>query len=321
MNREANRRDHDDLESLVLAYLEGEQRAVDPVKILAGVRSRGATPSRRSGRSFGSGAIRIATRWAAGVAAATLLMSFFWTVRQSSARADAVKLVREAKAVLDQAPVDRSYRVGIELAPGMAERSPWLTALAGFDCRLWTRSDRFWIEGRRSDQVWACGRDPIRHAWLAPTPRAGLDYSPDEAPDQLGDALDLFTLDINTVLHLMATEFDVTPLGEASEADPDVTSIRGTPRAGHPRPRLRSVTVEIDTRSKIVRRIVFSRLREGRPVGDVSFTFDGSGHQPDSAYELAGHLDPNAPVFGFDRRPRRRRELLRFFGSLLTKGE
>ncbi|MHC5544693.1 hypothetical protein ACYOEI_41200, partial [Singulisphaera rosea] len=86
-------------------------------------------------------------------------------------------------------------------------------------------------------------------------------------------------------------------------------------------PRLRSITVDIDERSKVVRHVVLSRVRQGRPLAEVSFTFDRDEDEPDSAYRMASHLDAKATILGPDRRLRRRHELVRFFGSLLLKGE
>ncbi len=137
----------------------------------------------------------------------------------------------------------------------------------------------------------------------------------------LDETLDLFSFDIDAVLHLLTTEFDVRTLHDGPVATAGVTRIRGTPRAGRPRPRLRSVTVEIDERTKIVRRIVLSRLRKGRPAAEVSFTFDRFGSQPDSAYQVSGHLGRDDPVIGPDQPLHRRREMLRFFGSLLIEAE
>lgn len=318
MNPETSHRDR--VEALIRAYLRDQERTVDAARILASVRSKMSEIARGEARSS-SRAVRATTRWAAVAAAAALMIGFAWIFRQGSVRADAIKLVLEAREALGTTPIDRAYRIQIDLAPGSAERAPYLAALATFDCRLWTRSDRFWIEGRRASQAWAFGRDAKRNVWVATLAASGLDFAPEEVPEPLDTALDLLSLDLDTILHLLATEFDVTALGKGSDNTAGVTRIRGTPRADHRRPRLRSITVEIDERTKTVRQVVLSRARDGRAVGEVSFTFDQAERFPDSAYQLSKHLDPDAPVFGPDRRLWRRRELVRFFGSLLLKGE
>jgi hypothetical protein len=75
----------------------------------------------------------------------------------------------------------------------------------------------------------------------------------------------------------------------------------------------------IDERTRIIRRIVLSRVRDGRPVGVVSFTFERAGIQPDSTYPPWGHLDDDAPIVGPDQPLRRRRDLARFFDSLVVE--
>jgi len=310
----------EDVEGLVGAYLRGQESRVDAERILVGVRLKSSTQAGTQGRRSSSRMTRAAARWTAA-AAAVVMIGFIWTFRQSTAHAEAVKLVREAREALEKTPSDRAYRIQIDLAPRAAEKSPFLAALATYDCRLWTRSNRFWIEGRHAGHVWSWGRDSLRHVWVAPARDLGLDFPPETVPEPLDEALDLFSFDLDAILHLLATDFDVAPLGKGSDAASDVTRIRGTPRSDRPRPRLRSITVEIDDRTKIVRQVVLSRLKDGSPVGEVSFTFDRAESQPDAVYQLATHLDPDAPVRGPDQRLRRRRELVRFFGSLLLKGE
>ncbi len=324
MNPEAPRRD-DDIETLIRRHLREEERLVDPRGILDRVQAKlvAVEPTnvlRGFGRHFTSRRALATMRWGVGAVAALLLIGFVWTFRQASAHADAVKLVREARGALESHP-DRSYRMEIVLAPGMAEEAPLLAALASFDRRLWTRSDRFWIDVRGATQCWAFGRDERRHVWIASTPDLGLDFAPEEVPEPLDMALDLFSLDLDTVLKLLSTEFDVTVDRDGSQVPPGVTRIRGTPKPNRPRPRLRSIVVEIDEQTKIVRHVLLARVRKGRPLADVSFTFDRDGVEPDSAYRLSSHLNTDASILGSDRWLRRRRELVRFFGSLMLKGE
>lgn len=315
MSSEPPRRE-DDVEILIHRYLIEQGTTVDPRSMLEGVRARrprspGHPPARRAAPAV--------ARWAVGAAAAALVFGCFWSFRQDSARADAVRLVREAREVLGPR-ADRSYRIRIDLAPGMAEHSPFLAALASFDCRLRTRSDRFWIEATQDSRAWAWGRDDRRHIWIAPSAEVGLDFAPEDVPEPIDVALDLLSFDLDSTLLILATEFDATVVRDTAEIPAGVTCIRGTPRADRPRPRLQSITVEIDERTKVVRHVVLSRVRQGRPAAEVSFTFDRAEAEPDSAYRLSSHLNSDAPVLGPDRRLRRRRELALFFGSLLLKG-
>lgn len=316
-----NHSDRDDLEALVHNHIRRQEVAVDAERILAGVESRLSIDARDCDGTNSSQIVRTSASWVAGVAATFLILSYAWSFRQVSVRADAVKLVQEARDVLGVPPNDRAYRIRIDMAPRTSEQFPLLAALASFDCRLWSRSDRFWIEGRHEDRFWACGRDDQGHVWMAPGAEVGLDFAPEDVPESLNVALDLFSFDLETVLHLLSTDFDVTTLSYGADPTSGLIRIRGTPRPDHPRPRLRSIIVEIDERTKIVRKVVLSRVRDGRPVAEVSFTFDHAENQADSAYNLSSHLDPDSPVYGPDRRLRRRRELVRFFGSLPSKSE
>ncbi len=313
-------RREDDVEALVHLHLREQEAAVDPRAILEGVRARRAAETSRGSRPAGGRSVgRAFARWAAAAAAAVLICGMFWTFRQDSARAEAVRLVQEAREVAGPR-ADRSYRIQIDLEPGMAEHSPFLAALAAFDSRLRTRSDRFWIEATQEARAWAWGRDERRHVWIAPSAEVGLDFAPEEVPEPIDVALDLLSFDLDDVLHRLATDFDATVLRDGADLPPGVRRIRGTPKADRPRPRLRSITVEIDERTKVVRRVVLSRVWQGRPAAEVSFTLDRAEAEPDAAYRLATHLDPDAQVFGPERRIRRRRELAHFFGTLILKG-
>ena len=115
----------------------------------------------------------------------------------------------------------------------------------------------------------------------------------EDVPELLDETLDLFSFDIDAVLHLLTTEFDVRTLHDGPVATAGVTRIRGTPspdvlaaaigdrrdpRADQDRPTNRPVG-----------------LRKGRPAAEVSFTFDRFGSQPDSAYQVSGHLGRGRP--------------------------
>lgn len=301
--------DRPDVEALLRDHLHDRSLDVDPTKILAGVRARQAVVQRPSRRK--------ATRWTAVAAAAAIVLAVStWVWRgPQSVQADPLKLVHEARQALAATDEDRAYKIQVDLAPGMGEQAPFLAALATADCRLWARQGRFRVEARQGG--WACGRDERRWTWLAPSPDVGLDFAPEEVPRPLDEALELLSFDLDSTLHVLATEFDVTTLN----ASPRSTLIRGTPPAERIRPRLRWIDVEIDVETKLVRKVVLARVRDGRPLGEVSFTFDGAERQADASYRLPSHLDHNAAIIGPDQIPRRRRELIHFFGSLLLKGE
>ena len=119
----------------------------------------------------------------------------------------------------------------------------------------------------------------------------------------------------------MLTDFDVNSMPGDDAPPAGTTRIRGLLDPSRPRSRLRSVVVDIDTRTKLVTRVEVARSQDRRPVARVSFTFQQTGTQPDIAYRLDGHLGPDGAIFGPDQRSRRRRHLIRFFGSMFLNNE
>ncbi|WP_165228936.1 hypothetical protein [Aquisphaera insulae] len=313
-----NRPDRRDVEDLVRDHLLARERAVDAHAMLDAVTARRTSEPRRSPPRRRP---RPGARWAAAVAASLLIVGFAWRFHQPSLHADAVALVREAMRALEASPRDRAYGIRIDFAPGGAERHPLLSAFAAHDLRLHTRSDRFWIEARRGDRTWSFGRDEGRHSWLAPGPDVGLDFEPGDIPEPLDEALDLLNLRLDSVLHLLADDFEIRGVGPAAGGGPGRRRILGTPRvtAARPHPRLSSIAMEIDEATRTVREVVLSRVGEGRPVADITFRLEDDEPQPDAAYRLATHLAGSATILDHDRRPSRRRALLRFLGSLLVE--
>jgi hypothetical protein len=309
-----------DVEALTRAYLTGQERSVDAQRMLDAVRLAvaGATPMDRVASVR---AVRWArARWSVGLAAATgSLLVLIWILREPTARADAVQFVREARGAL-RPSIDRSYRVHIELAPGAAERFPVLAMLAPLDSPLWTRADRFWISAAQPDRTWSCGRDEQRRLWIAPTSDVGLVFEPDEIPEPFALAIEMCTMELDRILGAMLTESDMTAIRQGESLSQETVRVRGTLRRNDSDSDLRSVVVDIDTRTKLVSRVVVERSWHGIPAAQVAFTFEHAGVQSESRYRLAGHLGPDAATYGPDQRIRRRRQLIRFFGSLFLNG-
>jgi hypothetical protein len=320
MNRDEPRK-VPDVEALTRMYLDSQERAIAAERILESVRMRQARATDAALQPPARSAQRAILRWGIGVAAAASLLVFLTLdFRQSTAQAEAVKLVREAQDAL-KASVDRLYRIHIELAPGAAERAPVLAMLAPLDSPLWTRADRFWIEASQPDRSWSFGRDGLQRVWIAPNPSAGLLFEPGEVPDRLAQALDFCTMELEALLDSMLTDFDVRIAGSTERSSAGTTRIRASLKPDRPQPDLRAVLVDIDARTKVVKRVAVARSIRGHPVAEVSFTLEQAGAQADNAYDLAGHVDTGAAIFGPDQRVRRRRQLIRFFGSLFLDAE
>src|SRR5262249_54638307 len=131
----------DQFDRLVTAHLDAIGSTVDSRAILAGVHLRLSEDQRptleRPSRVGAAWRVRIAV-------VAALVLSVFVGLQIRPAHASAEQLVRDAQAVQAR-PVDRCYQVWVEPAPELAARFPLLDL--GKGNTLWTRGDRFVVEG------------------------------------------------------------------------------------------------------------------------------------------------------------------------------
>jgi hypothetical protein len=300
-------RDHD-IDALVRAHLRRRAEGVDPAAVLAGARRRLAPPTPAPRRAVRPAARRVLWASAAAALAAVALLGGRLA---GPAQASAETLVREAREA-HALPVDRCYLVQTVPAPGGAfARFPLLSRPR--QTRLWTRGDRFWLESADPRRHWAWGRDEHGTVWLALGPGEGLRYDPDEVPEGVAVACDVLGMRVETLLGEVLRDFDL----RREPADPGATTwrVRAEPKPGRPHPALRSALLEIDAETRVLRRLVLERTLRGRPLATVTLTLVETGSQPDAAYQLAGHLDPGAPVFTREHERLRRPFLLRaFFG-------
>jgi hypothetical protein len=312
---------HDDheVDRLVVEYLADQAMRVDAGRVLAGVRARiereaGADQARpHSSRTV----IGRGVRWGTGLAlAASLLVAMFWNTRSNPVRADVVKVVREAQALLEER-ADRAYRVRVELTDGAALRHPILAVLSRCDARLWTRGDRYWIEVSRAGHAWAWGRDEQRRVWLAPDRNSGLVFEPEEIPEALSVAQDFHSLNLDLLMKQILTEFDIETAESAEDRSSGVTRIEARIKPGREHSRIRAVTLEIDNRTKLIREVVVSRMINGESPARVFYTFERVEPQADERYRVEGHIDAEATKSGASERPARRLRLMQFLGSLL----
>jgi hypothetical protein len=71
--------------------------------------------------------------------------------------------------------------------------------------------------------------------------------------------------------------------------------------------------LEVDSVSKVVRRVVVERLNHGRPVVQVTFKLMKTGVQPEGAYSLEGHLNADSVIVEGRENPAVIPFFLRFF--------
>jgi hypothetical protein len=83
--------------------------------------------------------------------------------------------------------------------------------------------------------------------------------------------------------------------------NPNRYLIQATPKVGRPQGGLKEATIEIDKETKIIEKLVLNRrLRPGGNLFEakVTYTHTQDDTLSDSRYELTGHLEKVAKIFG-----------------------
>jgi hypothetical protein len=309
-----------DIEALVRARLDREAEQIDPRPLFQriGKSLSSATPpvvalvtARRSGRVF--------WKWAGAAAAvaAALVVVAGLVVQNRTALARGDLVVREARRAHTM-PVDRCYLVEVRRESSIAaELSP--TSPQVRLTRLWTRGDRFWVESVRPKERWAWGRDEQNRLWIAFGPHTAVSLEAAEVPYGISIYCDLHALNIEKLLGDVLNRFDVSRDASAANADPSTIRIHATTRTmaeqKQPHPTIRTVDLEVDAETRVVRRMVVRRVLSGVPFATVTYTLSETDALDPDDYLLEGHLTDPFEIFTRDHMPHRRKELLvRWFG-------
>ena len=86
-------------------------------------------------------------------------------------------------------------------------------------------------------------------------------------------------------------------------------------KPGRSHPSIKSVVLEIDAESRVVRRMVIERMYKGQPFATVTCTLVETETLDDDKFLLEGHLLAPYTIYTRDFEPARRRELIsRWFG-------
>ncbi len=253
------------------------------------------------------------SRWLLGLAAAAaVLLAFLGGLYLRSVQASPEAIVREARAV-HALPIDRCYLVQWMPLPG-ADFPALPVRAQPRETRLWTRGDRFWISSTNPERQWAWGRDEQGSVWLALGHKHGVRFEPDEVPEPLAVACDINSLELETLLNDVLNSFRLVQLPPEMPDGAAAHRIRAVPGSFRPLRGIGGALLEIDE-TRVVRRLILRRMRFGQPLARVTFTLVETTVQPDSAYQLEGHLQPGAPVYTQDNHRLLRDRLMRnFFG-------
>jgi hypothetical protein len=266
------------LDALVRAHLEAGA-GVDGGAMLARARARRARWREARGRLL----VGVPAALAAGLLGLLLLAP---TGRAYASPAEVVAQAREAH----EAPTDRAYRLRTELSGPLGQRlARWGLER---DATLYTRGDRFRVEpGLGGRGAW--GRDEKGNVWVAPTPRAGAAFTPEEVPPVFDELLALRSVDLPALLGVALRDCELRR-PPWQPGDPlDTERIEAEPRHGEGRMGLVRAVLDIDPKQGVVRRLA---LKRRLPNGAFTLRLDllGAQAQPDDSYRLQGHLGPGA---------------------------
>ncbi len=251
--------------------------------------------------------------WFIGMAAAVLL-AFFGGLYLSPVQASPEAVVKAAMFA-HALPVDRLYLVETTLDP----RNP-ISRLPNANIPrrnyLWTRGDSFWLEPAQAVKNWAMGRNESEELWLALKSGKGLGIRVplNEVPEAVRLTADLMTMRIETLLNEVLADFTLIE----EKAPTGTHLILAKPKLNHHAEKIRSILLEVDSSTRIVRKVVVDRVQKSRPVALVTFTLIETSVQPGGVYQLEGHLNDESMIVEGMENPALIPILLRFFQN---KGE
>jgi hypothetical protein len=296
-----------DVESLVRGYLEIESCGVDVAANVRAIEVRLADDGSaetlplhvdsRPSRLFSAGAGRFAV--AAGLflaVGACLYLAF------SPESAGAYALVRDAEEALGEAK-DRCYRVSSDVPPAWLKSNPFLSA--GDETLVFTRGDRFRVVTKDRGHEIAWGQDEQRNVWVVENGLLGFNFEPGEAPQLLGRQRAFLSLNVRQLVKRFLDDFDLTlEKGRAAEGQA-VVRVHATLKPGKNSAPISSAWIEIERKTKVIRRLELERAKPGLRPGGFSFTLVEQTALADDAYRVEGNLAEGGEVFGTDRKATR----------------
>ena len=199
-------------------------------------------------------------------------------------------VVREARRAHSM-PIDRCYLVEVRRESSVvAELSPTTPQVRV--TRLWSRGDRFWVESARPDQRWAWGRDDANRFWIAFGPHTAVRMEPDEVPYWLNLYCDLHSLNVEQLLGEVLSRFELTrETGPGDSGSSTIRILATAPIELRPFPSIRTIELEIDAETRVIRRMVVRRVLNGQPFATVTYTLAETDALDPANYQLEGHLD------------------------------
>jgi hypothetical protein len=282
----------DPLDRLILGNLDRQAASVDAQTLLAAIKARPtAGEPVHSRRTWLKRALAGAGLAVAASAAGWLLLSGESPIepRELSAR----EWITQAK-VTHEKSVDRGYEVTADwdLAP-FKRFFPFRPPTRNF--RLWTRGDQFFVRVGEGATTWTWGQERSGKIWIALNRQRALIYEPEEIQDPLARYCELISLRIVTLLEELLDRYDLAQVAPAAPGEPRRIHATWKPTA-QVMPRFRSLDLVIDEQTNVLQSLTLQRQYQGEPLGELQFTLVDTAPQPDSAYTLAGHIEPGAQI-------------------------
>ena len=273
----------------VREHLEREAAMVDAVAVLAKVRAH--APASVSVRNLTRRAWLRGAAIGTGGAIAAGAALYFVLGGEGPVEPkilSAAELIQEAKTAHEVEKTDRSYDVVAdwEVTP-FQKRFPFRPIAK--KAKLWTRGDQFFVESNFADGLpvkW--GQEKSGRVWILPRPDRVLVYEPDDLAEPLARFCEMMSLRLVGTLAELLTQFDLKrqPAGPNEpiriEANP-----RGNPNSSLPR--LSKVVIELDPKTKIVRKAVLTRAMNGETIGSIEFTLQETASLDEKKYEYRTH--------------------------------
>ncbi|MDZ4850069.1 MAG: hypothetical protein SGI77_12355 [Pirellulaceae bacterium] len=313
-----------EVDQLVRAYLAQRTAEIDPAAAIGRFRStvRASTAPASLPPVVRTPTRRNIARWTLATAASIAVaggLFLEWPSGSGQAYASAEKLLCDVQQVLNN-HVDLCY-----LLEGFRSETPSPDKSVSSDRKpaqvpfvtnkLWVRGDCFLVRPLSIDQQWAYGRDQQGRMWFLAGRHAAIQFDIDELPPALVEnsvySQDVIGIPIRKLLAEFLSDFTIRfPEDLPRSTDSGTVIVRVDAKHADVHEQLRGATLEIDTRTKLIRRLTLDRQRSESQVSSYVLTILDGGALTDADYRPESHLEKPFQVYTKDNHPERRAELI-----------
>lgn len=239
-------------------------------------------------------------------AAACLLVAFglseYFTL--SAAPVSAYALVESAHSVLEAAR-DRCYRVDMNLPKDWLSKNSFLHS--GDQKLVWTRGDRFRFVMSKGDEELVWGQDEEHRLWVVCNDNRVLMFNQDEVPPALALTLSYLSLDFSVLSLEILENFDLSTDDSAPKNNDGLVTVLAHAKPGRKSLQFQAARLEIDPKTKIIRKMELTRLARKIATARVTFTLLDEEPQSDTSYTAEGNSPPGARMLDKSRATERSR--------------